>query len=100
MILERSDDELDERKGLPKGDCWTPNDLRLGQAIDVWPMFLFPQTSYGETMLPAHPHPRHDPLRVFCSTCTHSEFVHGDFDRRACLYSECKCSGLDLAVSA
>jgi hypothetical protein len=58
-----------------------------------------PQTPYGESM-PAFYQEQHDPRRVYCSTCAHSEFVHGDYDARGCLYSECECSGFKLGVAA
>lgn len=35
----------------------------------------------------------YDPRKVFCATCEHSEFIHGDNDLRRCLYSECLCTG-------
>lgn len=31
--------------------------------------------------------------------CEHSEFVHGDYEARRCLYSECGCSGFTLALA-
>lgn len=34
-------------------------------------------------------------LFVFCS-CGHSEFIHSDRENRACLWSECHCSGFAL----
>src|SRR6266540_6484535 len=34
-------------------------------------------------------------LFVFCS-CGHSEFIHSDRQNRACLWSECLCSGFAL----
>jgi hypothetical protein len=39
-----------------------------------------------------------EPLRIFCAQCEHSEFIHGDFDARRCLYTECVCSGFTLSV--
>jgi hypothetical protein len=41
-----------------------------------------------------------DPCRVFCTMCEHSEFVHGDYEARRCLYSECGCSGFTLGAGA
>ncbi len=32
--------------------------------------------------------------------CEHTEFVHGDFEARTCLYSECDCSGFTLGAVA
>jgi hypothetical protein len=26
-----------------------------------------------------------------CTTCAHSDFIHSDYDDRACLYSACEC---------
>jgi hypothetical protein len=34
-----------------------------------------------------------DSRSVFCSGCGHSEFLHGEYDARLCLYSECGCIG-------
>jgi hypothetical protein len=34
-----------------------------------------------------------EPPRVLCTRCEHAEFVHGDFDPRLCLYTECVCAG-------
>jgi len=34
-----------------------------------------------------------DPTLVFCESCQHSEFVHGDDNDRHCLYSVCSCEG-------
>lgn len=39
-----------------------------------------------------------DSRRVFCTKCEHTEFVHGDFESRRCLYSECGCSRFTLVV--
>lgn len=33
------------------------------------------------------------PLRVFCDSCEHSEFIHGDYAPRSCLFADCACSG-------
>jgi hypothetical protein len=41
-----------------------------------------------------------DPRRVLCTTCEHTEFVHGDIEARRCLYSECGCSGFTLVAVA
>jgi hypothetical protein len=53
-------------------------------------------SSYQQVVLrrPADPH------RVFCMMCEHSEFVHGDYEARRCLYSECGCSGFTLGAGA
>jgi hypothetical protein len=32
--------------------------------------------------------------------CKHTEFVHGDFEARRCLYSECGCIGFVLGAVA
>ena len=32
-------------------------------------------------------------MRVLCTTCEHSEFVHGDLGARRCLYTVCECTG-------
>jgi hypothetical protein len=42
---------------------------------------------------------RVDPRRVFCGVCEHSEFVHGDFEPRTCLYAGCACSGYTAQVA-
>jgi len=34
-----------------------------------------------------------DSRSVFCTGCGHSEFLHGEYDTRLCLYSECGCIG-------
>jgi hypothetical protein len=34
-----------------------------------------------------------DSRSVFCTGCTHSEFLHGEYDTRLCLFSECGCEG-------
>ena len=34
-----------------------------------------------------------DSRSVFCSECTHSEFLHRDEGPRLCLFSECGCAG-------
>jgi hypothetical protein len=34
-----------------------------------------------------------DARSVFCTGCAHSEFVHGEFGTRLCLFSECGCDG-------
>lgn len=62
-------------------------------------MSRVPRASYGISMRSAYPrsfHEQRDPRRVSCSICEHSEFVHGDFEARRCLYSECRCSGFKL----
>jgi hypothetical protein len=41
-----------------------------------------------------------DPRRVLCTMCEHTEFVHGDFEARRCLYSECGCNGFTLGAVA
>ena len=41
-----------------------------------------------------------DPRRVLCATCEHTEFVHGDYEARQCLYSECGCRGFMLVAGA
>jgi hypothetical protein len=38
--------------------------------------------------------------RVYCTMCEHSEFVHGDYEERRCLYSECTCSGFRMSAGA
>ena len=40
---------------------------------------------------PAYARP--DLPRVYCAVCEHTEFVHGDYVVRLCLYSECGCGG-------
>ncbi len=42
----------------------------------------------------------YDPRRVFCESCEHSEFIHGDIDVRRCLYSECQCSGFTKQIAS
>lgn len=75
------------------------------QGLDVRPMFRSPRcltframqaSSYQQVVLrrPA------DPRRVICTMCEHSEFVHGDYEARLCLYSECGCSGFTLGAGA
>jgi len=34
-----------------------------------------------------------DSRSVFCTRCAHSEFLHGEYDTRLCLFSECGCEG-------
>jgi len=34
-----------------------------------------------------------DSRSVFCTSCTHSEFLHRDQIPRLCLFSECGCAG-------
>lgn len=34
-----------------------------------------------------------DSRSIFCSECTHSEFLHRDEGPRLCLFSECGCAG-------
>jgi hypothetical protein len=43
--------------------------------------------------------PPADPRRTLCTKCEHTEFVHGDFEARRCLYSECACSGFTLGAA-
>jgi hypothetical protein len=40
------------------------------------------------------------PSWISCTTCEHSEFVHGDYDARRCLYAECGCSGFTVGAAA
>ena len=42
--------------------------------------------------------PPADPgVRVLCTACEHSEFVHGDLGARRCLYTVCECTGFARA---
>jgi hypothetical protein len=52
--------------------------------------------SYQQVVLGSSPEPR----RIFCTTCEHSEFIHGDYEARRCLYSTCGCSGLTVGAAA
>jgi hypothetical protein len=52
--------------------------------------------SYQQVVLGSSPEPR----RIFCTTCEHSEFIHGDYEARRCLYSSCGCSGLTVGAAA
>ncbi len=37
-------------------------------------------------------------LRIPCSRCGHSDFIHSDRWPRRCLYSECACGRFDPAI--
>jgi hypothetical protein len=41
-----------------------------------------------------------EPRRILCTTCEHTEFSHGDYEARRCLYSVCGCSGFTVGVAA
>lgn len=32
-----------------------------------------------------------------CATCEHSDFIHSDYDDRACLFSACECPSYSTA---
>ena len=36
-------------------------------------------------------------MRLCCDRCTHSRFVHSDYDACRCLFSECECQGFHRA---
>ncbi len=58
-----------------------------------WPTFRSMQPNSSQQAVPLRPA---DPFRVLCTLCEHTEFVHGDFEARRCLYSECGCSGFTI----
>ena len=79
-----------------KSSCLAAESMRtfdgatLGRSADG----MLPQMTYGRCMrAPSEDAVRTGSTRIYCRTCDHSEFVHGDRNDRTCLYSECGCSG-------
>jgi hypothetical protein len=68
-------------------------DLRPPRDALLWPMH--PHSSQQVALLrPA------DTRRDFYAASEHSEFVHGGYQARRCLYSECRCGGFILLAGA